>query len=72
MIDYADTIHGLSAMMRTTGFPASTIAQMIEQEVIKKRGVFCSEKIVPPTLFFDEMKKRNIHIIKKSRIVHEG
>jgi len=64
MIDYYDEKNGITSMMRTTGYPVSITAQMIEKGIIKEHGVFCSEKIVPCKLFFDELKKRDI-IIKK-------
>lgn len=64
MIDYYDEKNNITSMMRTTGYPVSITAQMIEQGIIKENGVFCSEKIIPCKLFFDELKKRNI-IIKK-------
>ena len=61
MIDYYED-NSISAMMRTTGYPVSITAQMIERGVIKKRGVFCSEEIIPCKLFFKELKKRDINI----------
>jgi len=64
MIDYYDEKNHITSMMRTTGFPVSITAQMIEQGIIKENGVLCSEKIIPCKPFFDELKKRNI-IIKK-------
>ena len=65
MIDYYDEKNNITSMMRTTGYPVSILAQMIERGLIKERGVFCSEKIVPCKPFFEELKKRKI-IIKKS------
>ena len=65
MIDYFDNKNNITAMMRTTGYPTSIIAQMIECNIIKERGVFCCEEIVPCKPFFDELKKRNIQIKKK-------
>ena len=65
MIDYYDEKNGITAMMRTTGYPVSIIAQMIEQEIITERGVYCPEEIVPPKPFFKELKKRRIIIEKK-------
>jgi lysine 6-dehydrogenase len=65
MIDYYDDKNNITAMMRTTGYPTSIIAQMIERNIIKERGVFCCEEIVPCKPFFDELKKRNIQIKKK-------
>jgi lysine 6-dehydrogenase len=64
MTDYYDDITNMTAMMRTTGFPVSIIAQMIEEGIITSHGVFCPEEIVPCKPFFDELKKRHI-IIKK-------
>ncbi len=66
MVDYCDDKNDISAMMRTTGYPTSIIAQMISNGTIKERGVFCSEEIVPCKPFFDELKKRDI-IIKKNK-----
>ena len=65
MIDYYDELHGITSMMRTTGYPVSIIAQMIEDGQIKDRGVFGSEEIVPCKSFFEELSKRNIVIQKK-------
>ncbi len=65
IIDYYDGENGITAMMRTTAYPISITAQMIERNMIKERGVFCSEEIVPPKPFFEELKKRNIIINKR-------
>lgn len=65
MIDYFDKKNNITAMMRTTGYPVSIIAQMIEQNIIDKYGVFTSEEIINPKYFFKELEKRGI-IIKKS------
>jgi len=65
MIDYFDNKNNITAMMRTTGYPTSIIAQMIERNIIKERGVFCCEEIIPCKPFFEELKKRNIQIKKK-------
>jgi len=64
MIDSYDEENNITSMMRTTGYPISITAQMIEQGIIKERGVFCSEEIVPCNPFFEELEKRNIHIEK--------
>ena len=66
MIDYYDKENNISAMMRTTGYPISITAQMIEKGIIKNKGVFCPEEIVPCRSFFDELKKRDIIFNKKS------
>ncbi len=65
LIDYYDDENNLTAMMRTTGFPISINAQLIERGLIQERGVFGNEEVVPPSVFFEELKKRNIVIKKK-------
>lgn len=67
MIDYYDDKNDISAMMRTTGYPVSITAQMIEGGAISRRGVFCPEEIVPCTAFFEELKKRDIQIKKERK-----
>ena len=64
LIDYFDEKNKITSMMRLTGYPVSITAQMIQQGIIRKHGVFCSEKIIPCDLFFDELKKRDISIKK--------
>lgn len=62
LIDYYDEKNDITAMMRTTGYPVSIIAQMIEDGTITRKGVFCPEEIVPPGPFFKELEKRGIQI----------
>lgn len=62
MIDYYDKTNKITSMMRTTAYPVSIISQMIEKGLIDEHGVFCSEEIVPCKQFFEELKKRDIHI----------
>jgi len=65
MIDYYDEKNNITSMMRTTGYPVSIIAQMIDKKEIKKTGVFCCEEIIPIKSFFNDLRKRNINIDKK-------
>ena len=65
LIDYCDEENNISAMMRTTGFPVSIIAQLIEKNLINKCGVFTSEEIIPCNSFFTELDKRDIKLVKK-------
>ncbi len=65
LIDYFDEKNKITSMMRTTGYPISIIAQMIERGMITKHGVFCNEEIVPCKEFFCELEKRNIKIERK-------
>jgi lysine 6-dehydrogenase len=52
----------LTAMMRTTAFPAAIISQMQARGIIDKHGVLPQEKCVPTDLFIAELKKRNIMV----------
>lgn len=60
IIDRFDERTGLSAMMRTTAFPASIIAQMMARGEIREKGAIPQERSVPPDSFVAELAKRNI------------
>lgn len=62
MIDYYDEQTGLTAMMRSTGFPAAIIAQMLLEGKIQKKGVVPQEISVPPLSFVEELPKRHLDI----------
>jgi lysine 6-dehydrogenase len=62
LIDRFDERTGLSAMMRTTSFPASIIAQMMARGEIEEKGAIPQERSVPPDAFVTELAKRNIQI----------
>ena len=67
IIDYYDEENDITSMMRTTAYPISITARMIEDGAISRRGVFCPEEIVPCTVFFEELKKRDIQIKKERK-----
>jgi lysine 6-dehydrogenase len=62
MVDHYDPKIDLSAMMRTTAFPASIVVQMLASGAIGKRGGVLQERDVPADLFLDEVEKRGIKI----------
>lgn len=62
MVDHYDPKTDMSAMMRTTAFPASIIVQMLASGAISKRGAVLQECDVPADLFLDEVEKRGIKI----------
>ncbi|MEE9186564.1 MAG: saccharopine dehydrogenase C-terminal domain-containing protein [Bacteroidota bacterium] len=62
MIDYYDEKNDITAMMRTTSYPTSIIAQMIARGQIRRKGVFLPEQIVDGSLFLEEVAKRDIII----------
>ena len=65
IIDRQDERTGLSAMMRTTAFPASIIAQMMARGETSGTGAIPQERSVPPRRFVEELAARDI-IIKES------
>jgi lysine 6-dehydrogenase len=69
IIDYFDEKTGLSAMMRTTAFPASIIAQMMARGETLMKGATPQERCIPPDKFVAELSKRNIRITES--LLHE-
>ena len=63
-IEYGDKKNKLTAMMRTTAFPASIILQMLVEDKIKDRGVLKQELSVPGFEFMNELEKRGIYFEK--------
>jgi lysine 6-dehydrogenase len=53
-----------------TGMPASIIAQMIKNDIITERGSFAPEDVVPPELFFKELKKRHMTIFENKKQIN--
>ena len=65
MTDRYDEQNKMTAMMRTTGFPASIVAQMLATGAIDKPGAYPVETGIPPEPFFAEMKKRGFNLTWK-------
>ena len=64
IVDKYDEATGLSAMMRTTAFPASIIAQMAARGDVKSRGATPQEKAIDAEKFVAELARRNITIVE--------
>lgn len=62
IVDKFDESTRMSAMMRTTSFPASIIAQMMAKGDVLMRGATPQEKAIDPQLFVSELERRNICI----------
>jgi len=62
IVDYYDEETGLTAMMRSTGFPSAIIAQMLAEDKIEKKGVVPQELSVPPDIFVQELINRNFNL----------
>jgi lysine 6-dehydrogenase len=58
-IEYGDD-QGLTAMMRTTAFPAAITLEMLVDGVISEAGVLRQELAIPAAEFMDALEKRNI------------
>ena len=62
LIDRYDERHGISAMMRTTGYSLSITGQMQVRGQIAPPGVHTPDECVPPKLYIEELAKRGIRI----------
>ena len=60
IIDRYDEASGLSAMMRTTAFPAAIVALMMGRGQVTAKGALPQERCIPPELFVRELAARNI------------
>jgi lysine 6-dehydrogenase len=62
LIDRYDEKHGISAMMRTTGYSLSITGQMQARGEVKPAGVHTPDECIPARKYIDELKKRGIEI----------
>ncbi len=53
-----------------TGMPASIMAQMIKNHVIKTRGSFAPEGVVPEREFFKELRKRKMVVYENGKVIN--
>jgi len=62
MVDHYDPKSDMSAMMRTTAFPASIVLQMMCSGAVEKRGAVLQERDVPAEAFLEEIARRGVQI----------
>jgi lysine 6-dehydrogenase len=62
IVDKQDEATGMSAMMRTTAFPASIIAQMMADGSVLMRGATPQEKAIDASKFMTELERRGIDV----------
>jgi lysine 6-dehydrogenase len=62
LIDYYDAQHGISAMMRTTGYSLSITGQMQVDGRVKALGVHTPDEAIPFREYVAELAKRGIRI----------
>lgn len=53
-----------------TGIPASIMARMIKEGIIKKPGSYAPEGIVPPNIFFKELAKYKMVILENGKRIN--
>ena len=61
-MDHYDEKHGISAMMRTTGYSLSITGQMQARGEIGKAGVFTPDEAIPAEKYIEELGKRGVMI----------
>ncbi|MCK4477533.1 saccharopine dehydrogenase family protein [Candidatus Bathyarchaeota archaeon] len=68
LLDRYDEKRGVTAMARTTAYPASILAQLTAQEIIEEKGVVPLEKLCVEEEIFNkilaELEKRHIKIVE--------
>ncbi len=62
LIDYYDALHGISAMMRTTGYSLSITGQMQVDGRVKAKGVHTPDEAMPFGEYVSELAQRGIRI----------
>ena len=62
LLDYYDAAHGISAMMRTTGYSLAITGVMQVDGRIKATGVHTPDEAVPFQAYVAELKRRGIEI----------
>ncbi len=68
MWDEADVKHGISSMMRVTGFPVAITAKLLCEGAIAEKGIVPPEDCIKGPIyqrFMDELKKRDINILEQ-------
>ncbi len=63
ILDRQASKESLTAMMRTTAFPATIIAWMAAAGHIEQRGCKPQEVVVNPSVFLPQLKKRGINLV---------
>ncbi len=53
-----------------TGMPASIMAQMVKKGMIKEKGCFAPEAVIPPQPFFKELAKRKMYVYENGKRIN--
>jgi lysine 6-dehydrogenase len=62
LIDRYDEKHGISAMMRTTGYSLSITGQMQARGQVRPAGVWTPDECMPAREYIDELRKRGMDL----------
>lgn len=62
LVDLGEPQLGITAMMRTTAFPASTVAWMLGSGKVSKKGAYPQELCIPAEQFIREIRKRGVDV----------
>jgi lysine 6-dehydrogenase len=62
LIDRYDEAHGISAMMRTTGFSLSITGQMQVRGEVQPPGVWTPDECMPAERYIAELRKRGMDV----------
>jgi lysine 6-dehydrogenase len=64
LIDYFDEQHGISAMMRTTGYSLSITGQMQARREVGAAGVWTPDECMPAEAYIAELRKRGMNLVE--------
>jgi lysine 6-dehydrogenase len=67
-----DSQNKMTAMMQTTGFPASIVAQMLADKTINKPGAYPVETGIPAEPFFEQAQKRGFNLSWRLRYIPDS
>lgn len=62
LVDRYDETHGISAMMRTTGYSLSITGQMQARGQVGPAGVWTPDECIPAEAYIDELRARGIEL----------
>jgi lysine 6-dehydrogenase len=62
LIDFYDAAHGISAMMRTTGYSLSITGQMQARREVGPAGVWTPDECMPAKAYIAELRKRGMDL----------
>jgi lysine 6-dehydrogenase len=66
LIDKFDEQHGISAMMRTTGYSLSITGQFQAQQKVGAAGVWTPDECMPAVEYIAELRKRGMDVVESS------